>query len=105
MNFPTSSTARVCEWLQPTTDRIRMVLDTDTHDEIDASSQLSMHYFPPIDLMLRAIYAPFHDRRSSGPADGMEKSYQEILRILNTMNVSPNGLVFRGSTDYLKDTN
>ena len=35
----------------------------------------------------------------------MEKSYQEILRLLDKMNVSSDKFVFRGSTDYLKDIN
>jgi len=53
---------------------------------------------------VEAIYAaPFHNSRSSGPGDGMEKSYEEILRLLDRLDVSPEGLVFRGSTSYLPD--
>jgi len=33
----------------------------------------------------------------------MEKSYQEIHRLLDRMDASPEGLVFRGSTTYLTD--
>ena len=36
----------------------------------------------PEQLEVEAIYAaPFFNDRSSGPEDGMEKSYEEILKI------------------------
>jgi purine nucleosidase len=106
MNFPTFSNAACLERLQPPTDKIRMVLDTDTYNEIDDQFAVVYALLSPNRLKVEAIYAaPFHNKRSSGPADGMEKSYQEILRLLSKMDMSPNGLVFRGSADYLKDTN
>ncbi|HEX9013711.1 MAG TPA: nucleoside hydrolase, partial [Anaerolineaceae bacterium] len=53
-------------------------------------------------LKVAAIYAaPFTNDRSSGPGDGMEKSYAEILRLLSRLNISGDGLVQRGSTAYL----
>ena len=33
----------------------------------------------------------------------MEKSYEEILRLLERLDISPEGLVFRGATDVLRD--
>ncbi|NLM96648.1 MAG: hypothetical protein GX175_03365 [Halanaerobiaceae bacterium] len=33
----------------------------------------------------------------------MEKSYQEILKILDFLNISSEGLVFRGSREFLHD--
>jgi hypothetical protein len=51
---------------------------------------------------VEALYAaPFTNERSAGPGDGMEKSYEEILRLLDRLHVSPDGFVFRGSTAYL----
>jgi inosine-uridine nucleoside N-ribohydrolase len=57
----------------------------------------------PEQMSVEALYAaPFHNGRSDGPADGMEKSYDEILRLLDRLQVANDGLVFRGSTGYLE---
>ena len=56
------------------------------------------------ELDVQAVYAaPFHNSRSSGPGDGMEKSYEEILRILSRLDKAPEGFAFKGSTNYLVD--
>ena len=81
-----------------------MVLDTDTYNEVDDQFAVVYALFSPEKLKVDAIYAaPFHNTRSSGPADGMEKSYQEILRLLDRIDVPDQGLVFRGSKQYLPD--
>ena len=81
-----------------------MVLDTDTYNEVDDQFALAYALLSPEKLKVEAIYAaPFHNSRSESPADGMEKSYQEILRLLEFMNVPSEGLVYRGSTGYLQD--
>jgi purine nucleosidase len=81
-----------------------MVLDTDTYNEIDDQFALVYALLSP-KLHLEAVYAaPYFNDRSTGPADGMEKSYEEILRILDRLAVNPDGLVFRGSTRYLPST-
>ncbi|MFV2039627.1 MAG: nucleoside hydrolase, partial [Acidimicrobiales bacterium] len=36
-----------------------------------------------------------------GPAEGMERSYNEILRVFGATGLSPKGRVFRGSPGYL----
>ena len=88
--------------LEPPTGVVDMVLDTDTYNEIDDQFALAYAMHSPERLNVRAIYAaPFHNSRSSGPADGMEKSYDEILQLLGRMDVSPEGFVFKGSTRYL----
>ncbi|HUV13743.1 MAG TPA: nucleoside hydrolase [Acidobacteriota bacterium] len=82
---------------------IRMVLDTDTYNEIDDQFALVYSLLSP-ELEVEAVYAaPFHNSRSEGPGDGMEKSYEEILRILGKMGLEPEGFSFRGSTDFLRD--
>ena len=81
-----------------------MVLDTDTYNEIDDQFALIYSLLSPERLTVEAVYAaPFHNRLSEGPGDGMEKSYEEILRLLERMEWSADGLAFRGSTDYLRD--
>ncbi|MBE0696069.1 MAG: nucleoside hydrolase [Anaerolineaceae bacterium] len=82
--------------------RVRMVLDTDTYNEIDDQFAVVYALLSPEQLQVEALYAaPFTNDRSTGPGDGMEKSYAEILRLLERLNVSSSGLVHRGSTEYL----
>ncbi len=87
--------------LEPPQGRQPIVLDTDTYNEIDDQFALVYALLSP-EVDLQAVYAaPFHNDRSTGPGDGMEKSYQEILRILSFMGRDPAGLAFRGSTAWL----
>jgi len=84
--------------------KVRFVLDTDTYNEIDDQFALIYALLSPEKLDFEAVYAaPFHNNRSSGAGDGMEKSYEEILRLLKFMDVDPEGFAHRGSTTYLKD--
>jgi len=90
--------------LDPPEGRVRMVLDTDTYNEIDDQFALVYSLLSPERMDVKAIYAaPFTNQRSTGPGDGMEKSYEEILRVLGKMKVPSDGLVHRGSTSYLPD--
>lgn len=109
MKFPTLSETKRLEMLQPPTGRVRMVLDTDTYNEIDDQFAVVHALLSPEQLDVEALYAaPFHNNRSSGPAEGMEKSYDEILRLLDFLDVArlqsaPTGFVYRGSTAFLSD--
>ncbi len=78
-----------------------VVLDTDAYNEID--DQFAIAYLlKKKQANTRAILAaPFHNAKSSGAEDGMEKSYDEILKLLGFMNVEKP--VFKGSRGYLKD--
>jgi purine nucleosidase len=88
--------------LTPPTGPVDIVLDTDTYNEVDDQFAVVYALLSPEKIKLHALYAaPFLNDRSSGPADGMERSYEEILRLLERLDVAPDGLVFRGSTDYL----
>lgn len=89
--------------LQPPEGKVRMVLDTDTYNEVDDQFALVYALLSEQEIELEAVYAaPFHNRRSEGPGDGMEKSYQEILRLLELLDVSPDDFAFKGSVDYLR---
>ena len=92
--------------------RLRMVLDTDTYNEVDDQFALMYALASPERLQVEAIYAaPFTNDRSDGPADGMEKSYKEIIRLLETASqvsdkIQASSLpVLKGSTSYLPDAN
>lgn len=88
---------------------VRAVLDTDTYNEIDDQFALVYALLAPERIALEAVYAaPFFcpelNNRSSSPADGMEKSYGEILRVLDRLGFPhPPGYVLRGSARYLSD--
>ena len=83
---------------------IDMVLDTDAYNEIDDQFAISYALKATEKLNLKALYAaPFFNHRSSGPEDGMERSYQEILKLLELSGESVP--VYRGSTAYLPDEN
>ena len=102
MTFPKLSEAFRISRLAHPGRKARMVLDTDTYNEIDDQFALTYALLSPDELSVEAIYAaPFHNTRSVGPADGMEKSYEEILRLLDFLGWSADGFAYRGSTTYL----
>jgi inosine-uridine nucleoside N-ribohydrolase len=102
MDFSTLSDTLRLARLQPPKSKVRMVLDTDTYNEVDDQFALVYALLSPERVTVEAIYAaPFHNSRSSGPADGMEKSYQEILRLLEQMTWPAEGLVYKGAKTYL----
>jgi hypothetical protein len=104
MQFPTITDAMRLERLQPPKGKVRMVLDTDTYNEIDDQFAVVYSLLSPDHLDVEALYAaPFSNYLTSDPAEGMEMSYQEILRLLERLGTSPEGFVFRGSTGYLPD--
>src|SRR5690606_16204353 len=75
---------------------------TDTFNEIDDQFAMVYALLSKDKIDLQAVYAaPFYNKLSSGPGDGMEKSYEEILCILERMNAASEGFVFKGSTSYL----
>ena len=104
MDFPKLDEALRLERLKPPTGKVRVVLDTDTYNEIDDQFAVVQALLSPDQLAVEAIYAAlFYNSRSSGPGDGMEKSYAEILRLLERLDIALEGLVFRGATDILRD--
>jgi inosine-uridine nucleoside N-ribohydrolase len=89
--------------LRRPTGRIDVILDTDTYNEIDDQFALAFLVKSGEKLNPVGIYAaPFHNKNSSSPADGMEKSYHEIFNILSLLerdDLKP--IVRRGSVSYL----
>lgn len=88
------------EWPQG---KVDVVLDTDTYNEIDDQFALSYLIKSDDKLNVKAIYAaPFFNEKSTGPADGMEKSYHEILKVLELLERNDlKQSVFRGSDNYM----
>ena len=102
MNVLTEETMRAR--LEVPAGRIDAILDTDTFNEVDDQFALAYALFSPEKINLRAVTAaPFFNDRSSGPGDGMEKSYEEIQRILKLAGRDSADFAWRGSANYLPD--
>ncbi len=85
----------------------RMVLDTDTYNEIDDQFALATAMLAPdkIDLVC-VTAAPFHNENSSSFADGMERSYREIGICTELVNRSHGVKIppyYRGSRERMPD--
>lgn len=82
--------------------KIDVVLDTDAFNEIDDQFAISYMLCSEDKLNTKALYAaPFSNEKSAGPKDGMEKSYDEILKLLKLAGIEKE--VYKGSEKYLDD--
>lgn len=89
--------------LTPPQGPVDCILDTDAYNEIDDLFAIAYLVRSASEkLRIKSFYAaPFFNRLSEGPADGMEKSYHEIQKILSLCHADYP--VLRGATDYLPD--
>ena len=146
--FPQLSREFVTERLTPPTGRMRVLIDTDTANEIDDQFALAWALLRPDRLDVLAVTAePFSfahhlpglfaaeaamltgqahsehmvggfqgwlarlhaqgrrvgDLNLVGPAEGMELSYREILRVYDACSISHAGRAFRGADSYMTD--
>ncbi|MBQ6550821.1 MAG: nucleoside hydrolase [Lachnospiraceae bacterium] len=85
--------------------KVDVILDTDAFNEIDDQFAISYLAHAEEKANIKAFYAaPFYNSHSTGPGDGMEKSYEEIMHVLRLQGRDDLcGRVLRGSEDYLKD--
>ncbi len=94
----------------------RVVIDTDAANEIDDQFALAWALLSPGQVDVQAVYAaPFsfahrrealplapRDAAPFNPPDiGMERSYQEILKVYDKLGLPSSGRVWRGSAAYL----
>ncbi|GAA3409648.1 nucleoside hydrolase [Paenibacillus hodogayensis] len=101
-DFPKLSPSKLLQRLTPPKRKVRMVLDTDTFNEIDDQFAVVYAMKSPEQLQVEAFYAaPFHNQLSTGPQDGMEKSYNELLTISSHLPEMSGIPVYRGSGSYL----
>lgn len=76
-----------------------IVVDTDTFNEVD--DQFALAYLLASDCNIRAIYAaPFLNTTVQTPAEGMERSYNEISKILS-LTGRLDVPAYKGSSTYL----
>ena len=83
--------------------KIDVILDTDTYNEIDDQFAIAYMLKSQDKLNIKAIYAApfFIPAKCRDIPDGMEKSYNEILKILDLAGEKID--VFKGSLSYLPD--
>lgn len=118
MPFPVLSRDEMVRRLMPPSGPVHMVLDTDTYNEVDDQFALSYALMSPETLTVDAVYAaPFSGAffekllktddvtvpMTSDLSEGLELSYQEILKIFGLLDKDTAGRVFRGSKRYLTD--
>ena len=88
MKFPIISESERIRKLKISDGALKVVIDTDTYNEIDDQFALVHALLSPERLNVEAIYAaPFHNERSDSPLDGMEKSYSEIHKLLIKLKI------------------
>ena len=92
--------------LIPPTGRSRVVIDTDTYNEIDDQFAVVYALLSPEKLNVEALYAaPFFNERAESPGHGMALSYDEIGRLLDRLALSTDNFAYRGSDRFLQDRN
>ena len=83
----------------------KFILDTDTYNEIDDQFAITYAMLSGDIDLLALTAAPFLNSRAKTVEEGMEKSYEEMVRVRDL--VDPDGVrnipCFRGSRDYLKN--
>ena len=86
---------------------VDVILDTDAYNEIDDQFAISYLVRSKDAANVIGFYAaPFFNENSTGPADGMERSYFEIKKVLKLAGEEAlSEKVWRGSTEYLPDEN
>jgi purine nucleosidase len=88
--------------------KVRAVLDTDTYNEIDDQYALAYAALSG-NIDLEAVYAaPFLNERSTSPADGVQKSFEEAARVLGRLGRRGESVrqhLFRGSRSFMTSPN
>lgn len=102
--YPIIGEAHRLKLLSPPSGKVRMVLDTDTFNEVDDQFAVTHALLSPESMSVEAIYAaPYNKKSISGPSEGMELSYQEILQLLQRLDIAAAGLVHRGSAAFMAE--
>lgn len=83
--------------------KVDVVLDTDAYNEIDDQFALAYLIQSEDKLNLKAVYAaPFDNHHSSGPKDGMERSYLEIFKVYDLLKENRfHDVTFKGADQFL----
>src|SRR3954471_24479608 len=86
----------------PPAGTVRVVVDTDTYNEIDDQFAVVYALLSPERLRVEALYAaPFHNERATGPEDGMLQSFEELRPPLDRPPQHRSTPVHHGSRAWL----
>ncbi len=79
-----------------------VILDTDCYNEVDDQYALAYAMLSSDKIRLLSVNAaPFLNSRAASPEDGMEKSYNEIFRIMKLTDQKADIPVYRGSPAFM----
>ena len=85
--------------------RKKVILDSDTYNEEDDQYAVAYAMLSPDTIDLLALQAaPYFNDKSTGPEDGMLKSYEELVNIARLTNPNHNIPIFKGSRQFLSST-
>ena len=98
-----NNTEQLVKRLCKPTGRVDVVLDTDAYNEVDDQYALAYLVKSQDKLNLQAIYAaPFTNAKAATPQEGMQKSFAEIMNILQLLEREDiKSVVYEGSKSYL----
>lgn len=86
------------------TEKINVILDTDTYNEADDQFALSYLLTSQNRFNIEAItIAPYQHDGDLSIQEGQEKSYKEVLKICKWLNFDTENKVFKGSEDYIQE--
>lgn len=84
--------------------RKNVILDTDAYNEVDDQFCIAYLMKRPDKINLLSVNAaPFFNANSTSPEDGMEKSYEEILKLRQMVDPDSRIPVYRGSRTFMPD--
>jgi inosine-uridine nucleoside N-ribohydrolase len=119
MNFNVPSHESIAQKLRYPLGKLRTVIDTDAYNEVDDQFAIAWALRSPERLAVEAVYAaPYSSvfllqglelseeqkllaHYAGTPAEGMEQSYREIIKLFGLLKTDCTGKVFRGSTEYV----
>lgn len=82
--------------------KFNIILDTDTYNECDDQFALAYLLKSQEKFNIEAItIAPFSHENNISIQEGIEKSYNEVIKICEWLNFDWKDKVFKGSTDYV----
>ena len=81
---------------------VNVILDTDIYNECDDQFALSYLLKSQNKFNIEAItIAPYHHDNNISIQEGIDKSYNEVIKICNWLNFDYTNKVFKGSIDYI----
>jgi inosine-uridine nucleoside N-ribohydrolase len=119
MTFDVPNHQIITKRLQYPLGKLRVVIDTDAYNEVDDQFAIAWALRSPERLDVEAVYAAPYCSASlyqgktlsdeqkrlahyaASPAEGMEQSYHEVIKLFGLLKIDSTGKVFRGSASYI----